>query len=155
MTIFAGLDVSDKTTHIGITVPVYQMHLIPPPHHPPPPHTQPQHRRVCAEIERHPAVEDRHFINEPIVEPKKGQQRDGVDEEGCPLPNAEPDEQPAQHRLRAETADHQCAGGGQMLIGGGEHQGLDYMRRDQTPTTKDQIGKRDQALNVQGVHGAA
>jgi hypothetical protein len=108
---------------------------LPPPHHPPPPNTQAQHRCIRAEIQRHPAVQDRHFIDEPIVEGEKGEEGDGVDEEGLGGPLAEPDEQPAQHRLRPETADHQRARRAQMLIGGGEHQRLDHMQRDQARIT--------------------
>jgi hypothetical protein len=125
-----------------------------PPRHPPPPQAQPQHHRIRAEIQRHPAVQDRHFIDEPIVEGEKGEQRDCVDKECRSRPLAEPDEQPAQHRLRAETADHQRACRAQMLIGGVEHQRLHPMRRDQAPATKDEVGERDQALDMEDLHGA-
>jgi hypothetical protein len=100
-------------------------------------------------------VQDRHFIDEPVIEPEKGDERDGVDKEGGARPAAETDEQPAQHRLCAETADHQRACGAQMLISGREHQRLHHMWCKQTPEPEDEIGKRDQALDVQGSHGIA
>jgi hypothetical protein len=76
-----------------------------PPHHAPRPQAESQHSGIRAEIERHPAVQDRHFINEPIVEPEKGQSSDGVDEEGRLRPPTKPHEQPAKHCLCAKAAD--------------------------------------------------
>lgn len=120
---------------------------------PPPPNTQPQHPHVRHKIQQHPAVEHRHFEHKPIVEPEEGQKREGVNQEGAALPAAEPNEQAAQHRLRAEAAHHQGAGGAQMLISGGEHQPLHAVRADQAPTAEDEIGERDQALDGERCHG--
>lgn len=129
-----------------------QYPLIPPPHHPPSPNTQPQHRRVRHKIKRHPAVEHRYFIDEPVIEPEKGQQCDGVNAEGRARPAAEPDEQPAQHRLGSEAANQQCAGCAQMLIGRRDRQPLDHMRRDQAPKPKYKIGQGNQALEDERSH---
>lgn len=123
-----------------------------PPHHPPPPQAQPQHRRIRHKIQRHPAVEHRYFIDEPVIEPEEGDERERVDAKGRARPSAEPDEQPAQNSLCAETADQQCAGCAQMLIGGVERQPLDHMRRDKAPKPKYKIGQGDQALEDERSH---
>ena len=112
----------------------------------PAPDAEGQHEQIGAEIERHPARQHWHFEHKIIVEREKGQQRRRVDREGALRPAAEGDEQPAEHRLCAEAADHQRARRAEMLIGGIEPQPLDHVRRDEAPAAEDQERQSEQPL---------